>query len=70
MKHYVCPGSCGAVSKEPGTCMAEYCEYFHKDFVPCDCADGKHAGVIKACKNCGKICKGTCDVEVYKPELK
>jgi len=41
-KHYICTGTCSAVSDKPGTCSAEKCTRKGQIFERCDCADGKH----------------------------
>ena len=70
-KQYVCSGDCKGVSETPGVCMTESCPKHGQPLVECDCTDGTHPGIAKACLNCGKICKlsGGCDMEEFKPEL-
>lgn len=40
--HYVCRGTCGGVSEEPGVCQAEHCPRYHAPLERCACADGRH----------------------------
>ncbi|HXK35304.1 MAG TPA: DUF6789 family protein [Candidatus Paceibacterota bacterium] len=68
--HYVCTGGCGGVSDKPGVCQTPHCAKFGHSLTPCNCVDGRHSGIVKACEKCGKLCEGNCDIEVYKPELK
>ena len=70
-KHYICTGGCGAVSDKPGICQDAGClNHFHT-FIECNCTDGQHAGMMTACKNCGKLCKleGGCAVEPFREEI-
>jgi len=41
-KHYICTGTCGAVSEKPGACGEKKCTRYGQNFERCDCADGKH----------------------------
>ncbi len=68
MKHYICP-VCGGVSDHLKVCETPGCANAGHELVPCGCADGKHAEILKKCENCGQICKGNCAVEPYKEEL-
>ncbi len=70
-KHYVC-SECGGVSDKPGVCQTPGCSHLGHQLVECNCIDGKHAEVLKKCEkceNCGQICKGSCAIEEFKPEL-
>lgn len=42
-KHYVCEGSCGGVSDNPGVCESEDCENHGMNLVECTCTDGMHS---------------------------
>lgn len=42
MQHYVCDGTCGAVSEEPGTCQDVECTSYLEDLRGCDCDDNLH----------------------------
>ena len=70
-KQYVCAGTCGGVSDTQGVCMDINCPMHGKPLIECDCADGTHPGIVKACLNCGKICRrdGGCGMEEFKEEL-
>lgn len=46
MIHYVCLGTCGGVSDEPGVCKAEECPRHMMPLSECDCTDGEHKSAI------------------------
>ena len=39
MDHYICKGTCGAVSEYAGTCSAETCTHKGEALEMCDCGD-------------------------------
>lgn len=44
--HYVCSGTPGEVSEIEKNCENEACPMYGEKLVPCNCEDGKHAGVL------------------------
>ncbi len=44
MSHYICPGTCKAVSDSPSVCMASDCPKSGEALEACDCEDEKHDG--------------------------
>ena len=46
-KHYVCP-SCGGVSETPKECSTDGCRLQGHELVECNCADGRHDGILGA----------------------
>lgn len=48
MTHYVCTGSCGAVSKDAGFCQEETCAMYGAPLVTCECTDGNHDQAMMA----------------------
>ncbi|MDP3963444.1 MAG: hypothetical protein Q8Q39_03025 [bacterium] len=46
MTHYICTGTCGGVAEKPGTCQSQECPKHGEPLDVCECADGKHEGVM------------------------
>lgn len=44
MSHYICLGTCKAVSDSPSVCMASDCPKSGEALEACDCEDDKHEG--------------------------
>ncbi|MDP2630626.1 MAG: hypothetical protein Q8P56_04415 [Candidatus Uhrbacteria bacterium] len=42
MDHYICTGTCGAVSSEPGVCQDKNCPNYGQPFQACGCTDDRH----------------------------
>ena len=42
MKHYVCAGDCGGVSRKPDECQTETCPMFNEVMEECECEDMTH----------------------------
>ncbi|HVS79966.1 MAG TPA: hypothetical protein VHF05_03215 [Candidatus Paceibacterota bacterium] len=45
MEHYVCSGTCGAVSSEPGVCTTDGCTKQDEALAYCNCEDGSHSEI-------------------------
>lgn len=46
-QHYVCVGSCKAVSDHPKACETPECTHKGQDMVLCSCLDGNHDEAFK-----------------------
>ncbi|MDP2691475.1 MAG: zinc ribbon domain-containing protein YjdM [bacterium] len=42
MNHFICTGTCGAVSDDLGVCEADGCTHQWELMTECDCTDGMH----------------------------
>ena len=42
MDHYICAGTCGAVSSEPGLCQNADCPNYGQQLSVCNCTDDRH----------------------------
>lgn len=42
MEHYVCSGTCGAVSDEQKLCQDLSCPSYNQPFQSCECEDDRH----------------------------
>ena len=42
MDHYICTGTCGAVSDEQGVCQDSNCPEHGQQFQMCSCTDDRH----------------------------
>lgn len=47
MSHYICTGSCGGESKNPGVCEAQFCTKESQALVSCDCKNDLHENAGK-----------------------
>lgn len=69
MFHYVC-SHCSYISQKPDYCQTEGCLKKGHPLIECNCENNEHEGILKACLNCGKLCKVEGGCEIIKKEEK